>query len=450
MNSKLTLLWGLLILIVAGILFYFSENSYTSAFYVIISAFCGIFLMIFSKDIPLFSPVLMLFSSIFINISFPALYFLKTGTPFSEELLQNVSALYLIYCFALIVPVFLVNRIFLGTPKYENLLKINFNPKNLNHYFIFSNLLLVFLIIFLLKITDFSYISALKNPLAFRFAASAGGLAYIRKFVILLFMVNTFILAKYNFLERGSKFKVWGIFHIIFLLAFAVISGSRSVILLPVVSSIAIYTFYNKIKLKNILFTSIIFIVTLGLISFYASYRNHSEPNNSNVINRLDSFKNSLYFFDYIDRDYNTIFYFKDFHLPEQVKDHILQPFPRNLIPDKGYYFSSLMTGKVFNFDLNDYKVTYNFGGISNAFWNFGVSGIILEGLMLGMLVVWLHKKFLQFINYDSFFLFFMTTFFFIPNSIIVDGFWNTMDACGYFMNLLVALVIVRILSFSR
>ena len=477
MNSKLTLFLGLLIFLVSGTLFSLSNNSFISVFYVLISMFCGFFLMVFNKDIPVFSPIFMLISSIFINIGFPALSLLTEKVPFSEELLKNISIIYLIYFFSLILPVFFANRIFISSDAREetktNLFCINFKSKNINFYLIISNLLLILFVLILLKATGFSYLEALKHPLAFRFAASSGSLAYFRKLTFFLFMVNTFLLAKYNFgsiaapLKTSSsntsqtplKLRLFTIIHVVLLLAFAVISGSRSIMFLPVFSSIVVYTFYNKLKLKTVFVFSIILAVTLGLMSFYSVYRNNSKINFDSQpiitakafdenIKRLDNFKNSLYFFEFINRENNTLFYFKDFHILKQIKDHVLQPFPRNLIPDKGYYFSSLMTEKVFNTDINDAKITYNFGGISNAFWNFGVAGVVLEGLFLGIAVIWLHRKFLKFINYDSFFMLFMSTFFFIPNSIIVDGFWNTMDGCGYFLNLMVLSIIIGILSF--
>jgi len=505
MNSKLTLFWGFLIFLISGILFSLSCNSFISVFYVFISMFCGIFLILFRKDIPVFSPIFMLISAIFINIGFPSLYLLINRISFSEELLKNISIVYIIYFFALILPVFFANQMFIPDNTDDNsktsLFKINFKPENINFYLIISNLLLILLILFLLKTTDFSYIEALKHPLDFRFAASAGSLAYIRKLIFFIFMVNTFLLAKYNFLsptpiktnchcERSEAIqsspnnewiassspkgrprndeksqytyiKAFTVFHVIFLLAFTAISGSRSIIFLPVISSIAVYTFYNRLKLKTIITFSMIFLLTFGLISFYSIYRNNSSVsfNYSSIfttkifaegVKRLDNFKNSLYFFEYIEKENNTIFYFKDFHVLEQIKNHVLQPFPRNIIPEKGYYFSSSMTEKVFNQELNEAKITYNFGGISNAFWNFGIAGVILEGLFLGIAVVWLHRKFLRFINYDSFFLFFMATFFFIPNSVIVDGFWNTMDGCGYFLNLIVLGFILWVLAFKK
>ncbi|OGI01171.1 MAG: hypothetical protein A2104_07510 [Candidatus Melainabacteria bacterium GWF2_32_7] len=466
MNSKLTLFWGFLIFLISGILFSLSNNSFISVFYVFISMFCGIFLILFRKDIPVFSPIFMLISAIFINIGFPALYLLINKISFSEELLKNISIVYVIYFFALILPVFFANQMFIPNNTDDNsktsLFKINFNPENINFYLIISNLLLILLILFLLKTADFSYIEALKHPLDFRFAASAGSLAYIRKLIFFLFMVNTFFLAKYNFslLPDSPKLKFFTAFHIIFLLIFAAISGSRSIIFLPVISSIAVYTFYNRLKLKTAVAFFMIFLLTFGLISFYSVYRNNSSIslNSSSIfttkifaegVKRLDNFKNSLYFFDYIEKENNTIFYFKDFHVLEQIKNHVLQPFPRNIIPEKGYYFSSSMTEKVFNTDINEAKITYNFGGISNAFWNFGIAGVVLEGLFLGIAVVWLHRKFLKYINYDSFFLFFMATFFFIPNSVIVDGFWNTMDGCGYFLNLIILGIVIVLLSFN-
>ena len=472
MNSKLSLFWGLLIFLTAGTLFCFSNNSFISAFYVFIAVFCGIFLIVFRKDIPVFSPIFMLISSIFINIGFPALYLFTQKVPFSEELIKNISVIYLIYFFSLIIPVFFANRIFTSSKsvseKLTDLFRINFRTENINFYFIGCNVLIISLVFLLLKFTGFSYTEALHHPLAFRFAASAGSLAYARKLLIFLFLLNTSLLAKYNFsenfykTENPLKLKVFTGFHIIILLLFTAISGSRSIIFLPVISSIAVYTFYNRLNLKTAGVFCVIFAFTLFLMSFYSIYRNNTKNFGINLLTgndlsktnfftenlkRLDNFKNSIYFFEYIDRENNTLFYFKDFHISEQIKDHILQPFPRKLIPDKGYYFSSLMTAKVFNTDINESKITYNFGGISNAFWNFGTAGVILEGLLLGTAVVWLHRRFLKLINYDSFFMFFMVTFFFIPNSVIVDGFWNTMDGCGYFLNLLVLGVILSILS---
>lgn len=518
MNTKLTFLWGFIIFFVSATLFSLSDNSVVSAFYIFIAMFCGIFLIVFRKDIPVFSPVFMLFSSVFINIGFPSLYILMGKVSFSEEMLKNIAIVYLIYFFAVSIPVFFANQMFLPSDsineKPKGIFTINFGSKNITFYLVMSNLLLIFLILFLFKITGFSYIEALKNPLSFRFAASAGTLAYARKLLVFLLMINTFLLAKYNFQNKEKfllaippkirkirnldeeiakalapqnnqeenqeiiepklyketnpfKLKIFTFFHVLVLLVFAIVSGSRSVFFLPIVAAIVIYTFYNRVNLKTLISFVLLFVLTLTFMSFYSIYRN--SPKNFNIsrapqyvseeigkvnvfnetVKRLDCFKNSLYFFEYIDREYNTIFYFKDFHAVDQIKNHILQPFPRNIVSEKGYYFSSLMTEKVFNQDLNEVKITYNFGGISNAFWNFGVAGVILEGLFLGIAVVWLHRKFLRFINYDSFFLFFMVMFFFIPNSIIVDGFWNTMDGCGYFLNLVVLCVIIGILSFN-
>lgn len=465
MNSKLSLFWGLLIFLIAGTLFNFSNYSSVSAFYIFISIFCGVFLIVFRNDIPVFSPIFMLISSIFINIGFPALYLFTQKVPFNEELLKNISVIYLIYFFSLIIPVFFANQMFTpsksDSKEKTSLFEINFETKNINFYFIGCNILIISLILILLQFTGFSYTEALSHPLEFRFAASAGNLAYIRKLLIFLFMLNTFLLAKYNFSENlfkkesPFKLKIFTFFHIISLLLFAVISGSRSIVFLPVISSVAVYTFYNRLNLKTAFNFVVILFLTLCFISFYSIYRNDAKNFNINLstqlisenIKRLDNFKNSIYFFEYINKENNTLFYFKDFHIAEQIKDHFLQPFPRNLIPEKSYYFSSLMTAKIFNTDLNELKITYNFGGISNAFWNFGLAGVILEGLFLGTAVVWLHRRFLKLINYDSFFMFFMTTFFFIPNSVIVDGFWNTSDGCGYFLNLIVLGVVLSILN---
>ncbi len=478
MNSKLSLFWGLFIFLASATLFSFSSYSSIASFYIFISMFCGIFLIVFRKDIPAFSPIFMLISSIYVNIGFSALYFLLNTAHFSEEMLKNISIIYIIYFISLALPVFFANQMFIPVRSMseeseekhkKSLFTLNFYPKNLNLYLFGSNLLIILLVLLLLKFTDFSYIEALKNPLNFRFAASAGILAYIRKLVFLLFMLNTFILAKYSFsrtVAEVQEFKLktglFTFFHIILLILFGIISGSRSIFILPVLSSIAIYSFYNRLKITTIISFSFIFVLTLSIISFYSAYRNHSKFNFSpqqisstlskiNIItvplHRLDSYKNSLYFFEYIDREYNTLYYFKDFHIINQVKEHIFQPFPRSMIPDKGHYFSSLMTEKVFNSELNESKITYNFGGISNAFWNFGIAGVLLEGLFLGIAVVWLHRRFLEFINYDSFFMFLMTTFFFIPNSIIVDGFWNTMDGCGYALNLLITGIVVFLVS---
>src|SRR3989339_760076 len=115
MNSKLTLFWGFLIFLISGILFSLSCNSFISVFYVFISMFCGIFLILFRKNIPVFSPIFMLISAIFINIGFPALYLLINKISFSEELLKNISIVYVIYFFALILPVFFANQMFLSS-----------------------------------------------------------------------------------------------------------------------------------------------------------------------------------------------------------------------------------------------------------------------------------------------------------------------------------------------
>ncbi len=466
MNSKLSLFWGLFIFAVSAYFFNLSTNSFISVFYVFISIFCGMFLIAFRKDVPVFSPIFMLLSSIFVNIGFPALYILTNKLSFSEELLKNISIVYVIYFFALILPVFFANQIFAPSEnkKISQFFSINLNQKNLSIYLLISNALLISLIVILLKETGFSYIEALKTPLDFRFAASAGNLSYLRKVLFIFFMLNSFILAKYKFTENSYqkenpfRLKTFIVIHIILLLAFAVISGSRSILFLPVLSAIAIYCIYNRLNIKTSIKIAAIFLITLCLMSCYSVYRNknkiyfnNKEFNTINILSesvkRLDNFKNSLYFFEYIEQENGTIFYFKDFHIVEQIKNHFLQPFPRYFISDKGYYFSSLITEKVFNVDINNAKITYNFGGISNAFWNFGIAGVILEGLLLGTAVVWFHRRFLKFINNDGFFLLFMTTFFFIPNSIIVDGFWNTMDGCGYFLNLALTVFVIWILS---
>jgi len=492
MNSKLSLIWGTLIFVLSAILFNVGANSEAAAFYMFISLFCGIFLVVFRNDIPVFSPIFMLVSSIYLNIGFPALYFFLNKAPFSEEMLKNISIIYLVYFFAMILPVFFANQMFIpqkveilpesqieendsaveaDTNKKPGFLNFNFNPLNINIYLWASSLLLAALVVLLLQLTGHTYLDALKNPLAFRHDASAGYFAYIRKLIFLLFMINTFIIAKYKFMPKELFFSkslvktgFIGFIHILLLIIFGIISGSRSIFLLPVLSSIAIFSFYNRISLKNIFSLSLLLVVTLYMMNFYEAYRNTAKFHFSfapmskvvsgiDLINaplkRLDSFKNSLSFFQYIDREYNTLLYFKDFHIGEQMKNHIFQPLPASIIPYKGRYFSSCMTEKVFNSDISSNPVTYNFGGISNAFWDLGMAGVAIEGLFLGIAVVWLHRRFLQYINYDGFFLFFMVTFFFIPNSVIVDGFWNTMDGCGYLLNLLITGIIVFVLKIS-
>jgi hypothetical protein len=102
---------------------------------------------------------------------------------------------------------------------------------------------------------------------------------------------------------------------------------------------------------------------------------------------------------------------------------------------------------RIFSPNSGKLRVTYNFGAISNAFWNLGLTGVMIEAFILGFIVVFLQKGFKFFLKYDAFFLIYMTTIFYIPNSILVDGFWNTMDTGNFLLNMFIVAVIILFLK---
>ena len=84
------------------------------------------------------------------------------------------------------------------------------------------------------------------------------------------------------------------------------------------------------------------------------------------------------------------------------------------MLKDKDYYFGSTATKKIFP-DAYNANIGFEFGGISNAFWDMGVSGVMIEGLLFGLFVAWIQNCFRRLIKYDVFFLFLNLIFFCIP-----------------------------------
>lgn len=455
---------GVVIIIISTIQFYLTNHPVPAFLYLLIGLIYGTYLICFRKKLPLFSPVFLLFIVSFNNFIIQALSLLieenmlitfNSMTVFYDNRLLFTSALlYFIYFLALIIPILFFPNFPLPKflhPSNLGFLKRPFQSENITIYLIIANCALFLIVFIILHLTGFDYFQALLNPLKFRMEINKGVLSNFVNLILVFVVVNNTLLSKISFtdnvfkLRNGLQLKFFIFLHIFFILFYGLISGSRSIFLGPVMLTIVMYTYYNKVTIKSLFIAGLAFLITLSFISLYGVYRvaayKYKLSNISwnqikdvqkrtntlqEMSDRMNSFKYSLIFFRHIENKHGTIFYYDDFQLINQIKTHILQPVPRNLYPDKGYYLANQLTKDIFPHIFYT-NVGLHFGGIAKGLWNMGVFWIIFASILIGLVVMWYQKLFVSLIQYDTFCIVHFFIFTTIPAGLLQDGFINSM-----------------------
>ncbi len=456
-KRQIIISWGLFIIFLSFLLFFYSQQFSISLIFFLINIIIALYQIINSKKITLYSPFFQLIVSIVYYYTIPALYYFSSfNTIFNRSyLLENdfyiqVSILYLIFILSLIFP-YLVFKLFNIDIKIDlSIIKKNYNIDTCISFYYISFIICFLLLCFLFLTTGFSPMEAIKNPLAFRLIYARDFYAYISKPLLIILNINIIMILKNLIVDKinSKNFKFICFLQFSFLIVFAFMSGARGLFLYPALTAIFIYAIFRKITIKKLLYVSFYFILLIQFLSFYHLYRDFmssiskggtiSKTQSSsfidktaeiNVLNstlsRIDAFANSCDFFEYIYKEHGSILYFSNFNIKNQIIAQFTNPVPRSLLPNKSYIFTGEMTKRIKPNHFK-HKIILLYSGISNAFWNIGLAGIILEGLLFGTLIAFFEKNFHSLIKYDFVFLIYLSILVWIPGFYTESGFLNT------------------------
>lgn len=373
-----------------------------------------------ASKIKLFSPIYNFLNCIFFAYVFSGLYYFtqKEDVMGSPTLLQHtiwseINLVYITFFLALTIPIFT----YLLSIKKK--IKMNFvifvkgiDSKNINLKIFLFNLFFFISIIFALKYASMNIYDAFTQSAAFRHSISNGLVAIIYILVLATFSYIYIVVLNDIFSGQNKINKYNKIVLISLFLLWALICGSKGVLIFTgLFPLIAIYSFYKPIKLKHIL------CVTVGivLILFYSAFLNIFRANAVNMIatgdysilskinifktlaGRNDNFANSIKFFKFIYIN-DSIIYFDDLHYKQEITNHHIKFLPkmiRNKITKSDCdLFGTEMSRFFYPEAVEIQNATFEFGAISNIFWCFGYTGLIIIGLMFSSFIVFCEMLF--------------------------------------------------------
>ena len=317
----------------------------------------------------------------------------------------------------------------------------NFQYKRLIIYLIVSQSVMLLLLILLFIFTGYTPLSALSNPLGFRFSYAHDFSSYIYTIFNFFIKLNLCIVVKFIIIDKleGMNFKICAIIFILFYFIWAFLSGSRSWFLYPLMYSMYIYSFKKllSIKLKKILLIILSTILVIMLVSMYYWFRNYQQAliegrykvYDFNIITtsieRIDNFSNSVHFFKYIDSKYCDVWNYSDFKLSKQIVSQFTNIIPRKYLPHKGYPVSGELTSIIFPQAFN-HNINLIFGGVVNLFYTGGIAFVVWDALLFGLFVAIMQFNYQKFIKYDLFLINYIIVFLDIPVMYFSIGIINT------------------------
>ncbi len=327
-----------------------------------------------------------LFTAIFSSVYVLSIMRLSTQI---EEFYWLTHFTILIGLFSFILGTIIINR------KHTYTLNV-INSINKNYLYI-SYLVFLFSILLLIYEYSISGIPILSdNPELARFAVQQSGYIHI---LALLFkpILSIYILLILTFnkigINKKDKFfvSILSLIGILLLLA----SGSRGQIALVATVSIISYLIINKIKIKYIVFLALVMILLLGFVKYYRDYLFYGDA-------YISSIADVWYFgedFIYLYNGYVTLT--MNFQIFNQLvvtflsQDYFYGYFL--LMPIISLYPGRQQTLGDFQ---NEYWDTGFHGGLTSTYLgvpyaDFGIIGVIIISLLLGMISKYLYVKML-------------------------------------------------------
>jgi hypothetical protein len=478
-EQVLSILFWIIIFIFSTFLFGASLHVAPSFILYVIALFIifiNLILTFIEKKIYFFSPIRQLsYTTLFYCVLIGLFYFSKFNIiPFftiptnDELLLTNITFIYLCFCLFLFLP-YIVMKIFnIKVSVNINFIKRNFTVKNIKFAIQTITLVLTILLILIFVLTNYNPISALINPLDFRFEYKHGIASYVFTIFDVLLYLNCFLLFNEYCIHKNEhklNIRVTGGFVLLYVF-WLVVSGGRSYIIAPAIYSIYFLSFSPKIKinLKTLMSILLILLISIFVAMAYFTYRNYRQAvvtNNfmllTNIqfnpildsIKRIDNFSNSVIFFKYIDSKYGSLYCYDDFKFSRQISSQILNPIPREIIPTKGYPVSGELTKLLFP-DAFNAKINLIFGGIVNLFYTGGFVFVIIDALIMGFLISIIELTYKKYVYYDFFIVNYIACILQIPIYYFSIGFLNTAITIPFCLKSFFIIVITYLLTRIR
>ena len=450
---------------------FISLDKLASLPYFFIGIISSLIIFFSSSKISLFSPFYNFFTSLFFAIIFSAFYYFANNVDImhkpmlrSGTLIDEINILYLLFFISMIIPIAFSLFCNVRLPKFRI---PRLNERLLYYIILYYIILLVVFLSFLFILSGTTPISALINPMSFRNGLTGSALfphlifSLILNFLLIIVFWDT--LKNKNTIHIKYKLMLLGL-----LLFYTLISGRRGVLVFAVFYLIMIFSFVKKIRVKHLFGALVLLIALLGFSSIYLKYRNTAaalaygnyeaayKKSNTSVnlfadfAERNDSFVNSINFFKYINRYYSdsSIIIDNPMHLKEELLYHTLSYLPReqkNKIyggNSKGRLFCNVMSDNIYDNSSSYYQVGFDFGGIANFYWVFGVLGIIISGFLYGIFVSILQLLFNKYKQNECFIAFYLLIFYSVIDVFFKTGYIN----CPTIINLPFNLIVLGII----
>lgn len=383
----------------------------------------------------------------------------------NEALFVNISLIYLIFICSIFLPYFL--SLFFKKKIKLNFafLQSNFSTNKVKVFLLYSQIFLIFLLCMMFITTKYNPITAILNPLGFRFEYNHGLANYFYSVFAFMIKFHLCLILNYIFIDNESSInkKFYIIPFFIFYFFWAAISGARGWFIWLFLLCIYFFSFSKKYKinLKNILMFFSLGLITITMSSAYYVFRNYQADVQSgkikkttevNVIysslERIDNFSNSVRFFMYVDNHKDGIWEYSDFNYKKQFVSQITNFIPRSLLKDKGYPISGELTRIIFPHVFG--KINLIFGGIVNLFYTGGVVFVIIDALLFGTVIMLIHVNFRKLMKYDSFFVNYILIFLNIPIAYFSQGFYNSSTMATLISEVIVSSVFTYLLMKSK
>lgn len=445
-----------------------SLDKFASIPYCVMGCILSFIIVIKSNKIQLFSPIYHVFSSIFFTFIFSGLYYFIFSTDIMNRPIINdqnsifeINTIYILFFLSIILPI----SIYLFSKKYylrTTLFSGKFPLYNLNSKLLIMNLLFVLWIVIALIYSGMNLFMAIKNPLAFRYAISNGSISILNIFFLFCIPIIYTIYLKEifthgHYIKYYNKLIFWAI-----VIIWSIICGSRFFLIFIIMFLFMVfYTFYNKIRLQHIIWAILGILFALTFSSILLLYRMlganstnfnfqtiQAQVEDINIFEdfaeRNDSFANSIQFFRWIEHNNGTILFYTNFQYKKEILNHLTKYLPkniRNLFKNDNFDLFTLQITKKLAPRAAETNTTFAYGGISNIYWNFGIFGLIVFGLLFGCLTVIFEMLFNSYKYKDLFQICYFMIFKFLTNFFAV-GLIN----CPLTMELLYTLPLLFIL----
>ena len=432
---------------------------------------------LFSPKIRLYSPIFCITVSSLISYIIAPLYYFheyfnvkKNPAYLFSDIFIEINTIYVLFFISLFFPI-IFYLIKFSKQKWKGKSNIFKNvpsssTKYLNFLFIVVNVVFLLFIISAIIYSGMSFFQVFLLNAKFRNITSNGFFGFVR--VIFTFLILlTYVFALKQFFCKNIKISKFNlIFLAINLFLWSFMNGGRSFLIFSVFFTfILMYIFFNKkILLRNILIFALMGLVMLTYSIIQAKYRASSELDyiNKNItkkesegilyslIERSDAFPNSVEFFKYLKKRYDGIFEYTDYRLGHQILVHYttLAPKPiRQIIsndPDYFYGFNALLTLKIFP-EVFESKVGFDFGLVSNLYYNLGIFAIVIGGFLLGLFTILCEILFKSYINKDSFILLYMLFLYPFFTTVLNIGIINSPNIIAWFITIPLLVIIVCI-----